>query len=197
MPWEECAIVTLGKRIWLLTGEPGSGKSTALSRILLGVRTNGFTVGGVLTREIRVRGEREGFTLVNVATEETEILAKSTGITGPRIGKYRIDLNSLAGLAVRALEHAKEHSDLVVVDEIGPMELLSPEFRRAVHYAVLESRKPSVCVVHKRYEDPLIEELRSSPEAVEEELNLENRDQVWSEMQNEINWTLTRKGEES
>ena len=169
-----------------MTGEPGSGKSTALSRIILGVRTKGFTVGGILTREIRVRGERDGFTLVNVATEETETLARSTGITGPRIGKYRINLNSLAALAVNALVHAKEHSDLIVCDEVGPMELLSPEFRKAVHSSILESRKPSVCVMHKRYTDPLIEELRSSPEATVEELNLENRDLIQGGLEREI-----------
>lgn len=183
-----------GKRIWLLTGEPGSGKSTALSRIILGVRTKGYTVGGILTREIRVRGEREGFTLVNVATEETETLARSTGITGPRIGKYRINLNSLAGMAVEALAHAKEHSDLIVCDEVGPMELLSPEFRKAVHSSILESQKPSVCVVHERYTDPLIEELRSSPEALQEELNLENRDLIQVEMQKEIIHALRQTG---
>jgi nucleoside-triphosphatase len=184
------------KRIWLLTGEPGSGKSTALSRILLGVRTKGFTVGGILTREIRSRGEREGFTLVNLATEESEVLARTTGVTGPRIGKYRINLNSLSSMGVNSLEYAKEHSDLVVCDEVGPMELLSPEFRRAVRSAILESSKMSVCVVHMRYVDPLIEELRSSPEAVEEELTLENRDLVQIELQKDIVRALSIAGKE-
>lgn len=173
-----------------MTGEPGSGKSTALSRILLGVRTKGYTIGGVLTREIRSKGEREGFTIVNLATEESEVLAKSTGITGPRIGKYRIDLKSLAGLAVNALVYAKDHSDLIVCDEVGPMELLSPEFRKAVRFTILESSKPVICVVHKRYEDPLIEEIRSSPEAVEEELDFENRDLIQVELQKDIIRTL-------
>ncbi|HVB11661.1 MAG TPA: NTPase [Nitrososphaerales archaeon] len=169
-----------------MTGEPGSGKSTALSRILFGVKSKGFTVGGILTREIRSKGEREGYSIVNLATEESEILASATGITGPRIGKYRISLQSLAGLSVSALEHAKEHSDLIVCDEVGPMELLSPEFRKAVRSAILESSKPSICVVHKRYADPLIEELRSSPEAAEQELDFENRELVTIELQKDI-----------
>lgn len=184
------------KRIWLLTGEPGSGKSTALSRILFGVKSKGFTVGGILTREIRSQGERKGFRIVNLATEETEVLASAAGITGPKIGKYRISLNSLAGIAVNALEYAKEHSDLIVCDEVGPMELLSPEFRRAVHSAILESSKPSICVVHKRYTDPLIEELRSSPEAAEEELTFENRDLVQVELQKDIIRVLSALGKE-
>ena len=174
------------KRIWLLTGEPGSGKSTALSRILLGVKTRGFTVGGVLTREIRRRGEREGFVMVDNATEESSVQAAVEHMVGPRIGKYRVDLNTLSGLAVRALEHAKTSSDLVACDEIGPMELLSPEFRRAVTSSVVETAKPAVCVVHMSYSDPLIDELRRSAAATEAEVTLENRETVVTEIQIDI-----------
>ncbi|MDA4130504.1 MAG: NTPase [Thaumarchaeota archaeon] len=174
------------KRIWLITGEPASGKSTALSRILLEVRSAGFTVGGVLTREIRARGEREGFALIDVASEESEMLANMKGIVGPRIGKYRVNLNSLSGLGAKALQHAKNASDLVACDEVGPMELLSPEFRRAVRSSVLESNKPAISVVHKRYEDPLIVELKQSSETTEYEITFENRDLVPTEIAKDI-----------
>ncbi|MDG6997688.1 MAG: NTPase [Nitrososphaerota archaeon] len=173
-------------RIWLLTGEPGAGKSTALSRIMLSVRSKGFTVGGMLTREIRKHGEREGFLLVNVATDESRLLASVSGITGPRIGKYRIDLNCLSVVAVSALEHARISSDIVVCDEIGPMELLSRDFREEVRLAILESYKPCVCVVHKSYSDPLIDDLKKSTDAREIELTLENRDSVTEEVQKDI-----------
>ena len=175
-----------GKRIWLITGEPAAGKSTALSKIILDVKTVGFTVGGVLTREIRKRGEREGFRLIDLGSEESEILANVTGIVGPRIGKYRVDLRTLSGLAVRALEHARVSSDLVAVDEVGPMELLSPEFRKQVRLSVLETAKPAVCVVHKRYEDPLIEELKESSETSEFEITFENREILPSELSKDI-----------
>ncbi len=177
--------MTQRRRIWLLTGEPGSGKSAALSRIILGVRSEGFTVGGMLTREIRSRGEREGFRIENVATGESDILASAKTPVGPKIGKYRVSLNSLSGFAVKALEYAIIHSDFVVCDEVGPMELLSPEFRRAVQSAIAGT-KPLLCVVHKSYSDPLIEKLRSSPDAVEEEITFENRELVPVEMQKDI-----------
>jgi nucleoside-triphosphatase len=174
------------KRIWLITGEPAAGKSTALSKIILDVKTEGYTVGGILTREIRKRGEREGFRLIDLASEESEILANVSGIVGPRIGKYRVDLKTLSGLAVKALEHAKTTSDLVACDEVGPMELLSPEFRRDVRLAVLDTNKPAVCVVHKRYEDPLIKELKESGETSEFEITFENRDSLPTEISEDI-----------
>jgi len=169
-----------------LTGDPAAGKSTALSKIILEVRTSGFTVGGILTREVRSHGEREGFRILDIATDESKPLANIRGVVGPRIGKYRVDLKVLSTFAVTAFTHAAGHSDIIAVDEIGPMELLSPEFRSAVHSSVLETDKPSVCVVHKRFEDPLIDELRASKIAVEHEITFENRDILPGEIAKDI-----------
>ena len=174
-------------RIWLLTGEPAVGKSTALSRILLDIRTAGFAPGGVVAREIRSHGEREGFQIIDISSDESEILADVKGVTGPRVGKYHVSLKALSGLGVSALLRAKQRSDLVVVDEVGPMELLSPEFRRAIQSSVLEpSEKPAICVVHKRFQDPLIEELRASHDAIEQEITFENRNELPQELSKDI-----------
>src|SRR5579872_6123816 len=148
-------------RIWLISGEPAAGKTTVLSKVIFKARTQGYTVGGVLTREIRSHGERTGFRLVDCSSEESAILASSETRVGPRIGKYRIDLKALSELAVKALRHAKEKSDIIACDEVGPMELFSPEFRGAVEDSILSSNKLTLCVVHKRLQDPLIEKLRS------------------------------------
>ena len=148
-----------------------------------------------MTREIRSHGEREGFRLVDLSTEESEVLAAVTGIVGPKIGKYRVNLKTLSGLAVNALHRAKEHSDLITCDEVGPMELLSPEFRKAVHQSVLESDKACICVVHKRFTDPLIDELRSFPGSSEIEVTFENREEVAIEIAGEILACLTSRSE--
>ncbi len=173
-------------RIWLITGDPGSGKTTVISKVILKAKTHGFTVGGVLTREVRNHGERTGFLLLDIASEESSSLASTERMPGPRVGKYRVNLKTLATLAQKALEHAKVSSDIVVCDEVGPMELFSPEFRRGVGEAVLRSGKPCLCVVHKRLADPLIEELKNNQESKLYEVTFENRDnlpdEIWMEM---------------
>jgi nucleoside-triphosphatase len=180
-------------RIWLITGEPAVGKSTAISKILFDLRTAGYAPGGVLTREIRSHGEREGFQLMDVSTDQSKILADIKGITGPRVGKYRVNLNVLSTLGVAALEHASAKSDVIAIDEVGPMELLSPEFRRAIHSTVLEiNNKPALCAVHKRFQDPIIDELRSSKEAIEAEITFENRDDLPLEVSKDIIQYLRR-----
>jgi nucleoside-triphosphatase len=165
-------------RLFLITGDPGSGKTTAVSRIILDLKTRGYTVGGVITREIRSHGERQGFLIVDLSTEESAPLAMSGSKLGPKVGKYHVDLNSLFKLGARALRHAKEHSDIVVCDEVGPMELFSPEFRKAVSESVMNSRKPCLCVVHKRLSDTLIDQLKTSPEAKIFDVTFENREEI-------------------
>ena len=180
-------------RIYLVTGDPGSGKTTVVSKLLFKVKSEGFTVGGVITREVRSHGERTGFTLLDLSTEESAVLASVEKKPGPRVGKYHIDLKSLSTLAPKALEHARKHSDIIVCDELGPMELFSPEFRRAVNDSILNSSKLSICVVHKRLADPLIEALKQSKEAKIYEVTYENRDNITDEIWMEVLYFLKEK----
>src|SRR5487761_6422 len=169
---------TTGVRLFLITGDPGSGKTTVVSRIILAIKTRGYTVGGVLTREIRSHGERQGFRLVDLSTDESAPLATAESKLGPKVGKYHVDLKTLATLAVKALEHARATSDVIVCDEVGPMELFSPEFRKAVAGSILDSSKPCLCVVHKRLADPLIDEIKTREESKLFEVSFENREEI-------------------
>ncbi len=49
-----------------------------------------------------------------------------------RVSKYGVDTGSLERVGVSALRQAAEKCDLVVIDEIGKMELFSANFREAV-----------------------------------------------------------------
>ena len=50
----------------------------------------------------------------------------------PRIGKYGVDLDALEELGVNSLRYALETRTLAIVDEIGPMEILSESFRQVL-----------------------------------------------------------------
>lgn len=113
---------------YLLTGRPGVGKTTCLLRVLerLPLRAAGF-----YTREIRGARGRVGFELVTLAGEAA-ILAHVERRGPPRVGRYGVDLEALERVGVRAIEAAGAGADLLVVDEIGKMELASSRFRAAV-----------------------------------------------------------------
>jgi len=141
------------------------------------IRSEGYTVGGVISREVRSRGERTGFELIDLKTGRRGILASTRLNVGPRLGRYRVNLSGVAEVGVKALLSASETSDLIVCDEIGPMELFSPEFRRAVE-SIVESGRPVLGVLHKRLRDPLLERLKSAEYVEIVEVTRENRDEL-------------------
>jgi nucleoside-triphosphatase len=121
-------------RALLLTGRPGVGKTTIMRSVVAAL---GPVAGGFYTEEIRQEGRRVGFRLVTL-DGRSGILASVNGSGPHRVGKYWIHLDDLDRVGVGALRRALETADtlVVVIDEIGKMELFSAEFRKAVEAAL-------------------------------------------------------------
>ena len=116
------------KRVYLLTGRPGTGKTSIIKQAVADMKGK---AGGFYTQEIRSQGIREGFRLVTLEGQEATLA--HVNIHSPyRVSKYGVDIDGLDRVGVPALYQAVQQCDLVVVDEIGKMELFSANFREAV-----------------------------------------------------------------
>ena len=133
----------------LITGRPGVGKTTVVQRVAEELKKRGIRVGGMLTFEERSSGRRVGFKVVDIRTGVESTLASVYHKEGPRVGKYRVNTINLERVGVAAIEEALKTCDIVVCDEIGPMELYSDKFRAIVE-RMLESNKPVLATVHWR-----------------------------------------------
>ena len=116
------------QQVYLLTGRPGTGKTSLIKQAVAELRGR---AGGFYTEEIRSQGTRLGFRLVTLDGQEA-VLAHIDFDSRYRVGKYGVDIESLERVGVSALQQAAEQCGLVVVDEIGKMELFSASFREAV-----------------------------------------------------------------
>ena len=87
--------------------------------------------GGFYTEEIRSQGVRQGFKLVTLDGQDA-ILAHIDIHSPYRVSRYGVDIESLDRVGVSALHRATEECDLVIIDEIGKMELFSANFRETV-----------------------------------------------------------------
>jgi nucleoside-triphosphatase len=114
----------------LLEGRPGIGKTTLARRLLALLQQAGVQVGGFTTAELRTGGRREGF-VVEAASGAREVLAHLDLPGPPRVGRYGVDLPAFERVALPALRTPRS-GGVVVVDELGKMELASPPFREAV-----------------------------------------------------------------
>jgi len=125
------------KRAYLLSGEPGSGKTTIIKEVLSKVNKS---AGGFYTEEIRVQGARQGFKIITL-DGESAVLAHTSVRSQCRVSKYGVDTDSMDKVAVPALKQAIQSKDIVVLDEIGKMELFSSPFKDAVIEALESGKK--------------------------------------------------------
>jgi nucleoside-triphosphatase len=114
----------------LLEGRPGIGKTTVAWRLVTLLPRAGVLVGGFTTGELRTGGRREGF-VVEAASGAREVLAHVDLPGPPRVGRYGVDLAAFERVALPVLGDPGL-GGVVVVDELGRMELASTAFRAAV-----------------------------------------------------------------
>ncbi len=113
----------------LLTGSPGIGKTTAIQRIVRGLR--GIKCAGFYTDEKRERGQRRGF-MIRTLDGEEGTLALVGGGKGPRVGRYVVRIEEFESVALPRIDPEKSPAELYVIDEIGKMELMSKKFRESI-----------------------------------------------------------------
>ena len=165
------------RRRIFLTGEPGTGKTTVLRKTAELLETRGLKVGGMASKEIRGIGSRTGFSVENLATHEHGCLAEVGSRVGPHVGKYTVNLHDLETVGVAAIQTAIQAADVVLIDELGPMELHSQRFVESVVDA-LNSQKHVLGTIHKHANHPLVMKVRSNLDSVILEVTSKNRDEL-------------------
>lgn len=155
---------------FLLEGRPGIGKTTVARRLVERLREAGVSPAGFTTEEIRERGRRVGFAIEDL-NGERGVLAHVDFPGPPRVGKYGVDLDAFERIALRALT---EPADVVIIDELGKMELASPAFREAVR-RMFERGVSAVASVHA-FRHPFTDELKARPDVELIRVTERNRD---------------------
>jgi nucleoside-triphosphatase len=128
----------------LITGSPGSGKSTLMARLIHDIGSG--QIAGLSTPEVRQRNLRVGFKMIDLASGKEEVLASTSG-KGPTVGKYHVNVDAIDTM-VKDIEPSLPSARFIFIDEIGKMELFSSRFKEFVDRVFL-SDKPLIAVVHR------------------------------------------------
>lgn len=165
----------------VLTGPPGVGKSTAIQKI---IRKLGSACGGFYTREIREKGQRTGFEIVTLEGPTSLLATRNPDVpitNAVPFKVFRVNLDAVELVALPALLRAAEARKLLIIDEIGPMEIFSEPFCRTVLNLF---NNPDLAIVGTAVYRPnrYANQIKKHPRAVVKIVSRENRDNVPDEV---------------
>lgn len=161
-----------------MTGAPGVGKTTLIERIRAHYKNRGFRVTGMITHEVRDGDQRIGFKISDLSSGAEGWLARVGDGVGPRIGMYNVVSEDLEEIGVSSLKRAIEGpTDIVLVDEIGPMEMTSGLFREALA-KLLSPRGMVIATAKYGSHYPEVETASRTAESVSLEVSKDNREEV-------------------
>jgi|GEM_PF-1533692 glutamate formiminotransferase/formiminotetrahydrofolate cyclodeaminase len=129
--------IRMMKKNQLITGKPGCGKTTLIKKI---IELFPNKVAGFYTEEIREKGKRRGFKIYALFGEES--IFADININSPfRVGKYGVNIEVFDNIGVKALKRAIGTSKVIIIDEIGKMELFSENFKKVLIKALSSKQK--------------------------------------------------------
>jgi nucleoside-triphosphatase THEP1 len=140
----------------LITGPPRCGKSTLISK-LIKYYTNekNYKIYGFLTPEVRERGKRIGFDIVDIFSGNKAQLARVGDFkTKHRVGKYKVFVGQFDKYLENNLEIEVKSLDLIIIDEIGKMELFSMKFQDFIK-KIFSSTIPVLATIGLKLNHPL------------------------------------------
>lgn len=164
-------------QVLLLTAPSGQGKTTACQRVVELARSHGLRVGGLLSLPVVQDSAKTAITLRDVGTGRERVLAHAHQASdGPRVGVWTFDPASLAwGQRVLA---STPPCDLLVVDEIGPLEL---EIGQGLAKALDVLRRGTYCLALVTMRPALVKAITAQLEGLEVSvmrLDERNRDRL-------------------
>ncbi len=150
-----------------ITGLPNVGKTATLAAICRKLERDDFVIGGMITRAYRPPpGDvRVGFYVEDWQTGDKEVFSSKEFNTRYKTetddGVYFVDLDPLERIGVKAIRDAilDEEVDIIIIDEVGKMEMHSEAFNEVVKQA-LDCPKPVIMTLHKKSRNPLLQDLR-------------------------------------
>jgi nucleoside-triphosphatase len=128
----------------------------------------------MVCREVREGGLRVGFEVMDLSTGQRGWLAHINQTTDPSVGRYHVNLIDLAVVGAGSIIDAIQNADILAIDEIGPMELLSSAFSNALLQAV-QSSKPLFGTIHYRFNNTIVKSLKTLEDTEIIDVTRENR----------------------
>jgi nucleoside-triphosphatase len=146
--------------VFIITGDPGEGKTSYLLKALAGLAEKDLTIRGIAAPGHFRDGIRSGFSLIDLATGEAEELCSTDQIPGSKQhGMFFFRPEGLAfGLKAISPEGFTDDTDLIVVDEVGIFELKGEIWAQSLDQIMGGFHPPMIWTVRRWLVDAIIKQ---------------------------------------
>ncbi|PVD32322.1 hypothetical protein C0Q70_07755 [Pomacea canaliculata] len=171
----------------------GVGKTTLVQKVCAALKENHILTQGFYTEEVRSGGRRTGFDVVTLSGNRGPLARVSGGGQPqetqrhePRVGQYSVKLQAFEQTALPVLKfpNLAGEKPVMVIDEIGKMEMFSGTFTQTVRTLIAREDATVLATIPiaKGQPLPLVEELRTKKDAYVFTISKENRNSILSEI---------------
>jgi nucleoside-triphosphatase THEP1 len=154
----------------IITGAVGIGKTTVCRRVVEILRGSGYSCGGILTH----KAAHESLIAFDIQTGERAVLASADDtFNGPRTPRYSFNPEAIK-FGMRAISKAID-SDVLIIDELGRLELDGEGFAKSLELIKTGRGKNSILVIRKQLLRAFLAQLGGNPSIFETTISTRDR----------------------
>jgi len=154
----------INRKIYIVTGKIGAGKTSLIREIVSKLKMENCRVEGIVTTRILENEITTGYDILNVSANEKARFLRTFGDGAQqRIGKYFIYAEGLkSGEAALKINDA----ELIVIDEIGKLELEEKGWHKSLHEIIFHSKSNLLLSVREEVLNEVFDKYQISPETI-------------------------------
>lgn len=155
----------------IVTGVIGIGKTTVCAKVIKIAQSQGYSCGGIIT----YKTQNGDIIIEDVQTGKTKALASTRNIYhGPRTAKYFFNPEGI-DFGIQAIDRGTA-TDILVVDELGHLELRGEGFAKVIDQIVTGKVKNCIMVIRKELLSAFLPQLGATTSVFE--TTISNRNQL-------------------
>ena len=168
----------------LITGPPRCGKSTMITKLIEFYSKKNYKIYGFLTPEVKHINKRVGFDVQDIFTKIKFPLARIGNFNSEfKLGKYSVFIKEFEKYLDSALNMNENEIDLLIIDEIGKMELFSKKFQDFIK-KFFQSEIPIIATIGEKINHPVKDFILEIQNTTLILLNRENKNDVFLKIRN-------------
>ncbi|HUX96820.1 MAG TPA: nucleoside-triphosphatase [Bacteroidales bacterium] len=145
------------RKVFILTGSIGSGKTSFARMLVRSFNTQGITAKGILTEKIKVNNITRGYDIINIETGERTVFLRDDGICGTeRIGRYLICQDGIDAGEYILNSFEGSRNNAIIIDEVGSLELNEKGWAKSIKTILEKSENHLIMTVRTPFLDDVI-----------------------------------------